>query len=233
MIITREPKTLDIIIIKMSVQLEAFESSIKNRRLRWFLTDLISYPPGFQEQIYTESPPFQRKILIASHKSSEAWKVVDAWDAVFIPQTPLEWSLILAYLQNTQSPSIICITPEVQTPNAFYLKAQATIVTFSNISCANLTPLITFDATFFPPANQLENYIEQTNGLLKSLVSNEILRTFVLKDAIRDLRAAGATLVVSSIEESKASLYWYYVSETQVKEKLLDRVILTILHRQP
>jgi hypothetical protein len=213
----------------MSV-LEAFESSIKNRRLRWFLTDLIAYPPGFQEQVYNESPPFQRKVLISSHKSSEAWKLVDVWDAVFLPQAPLEWSLILAYLQNTPL-SIVCISPEVQTPTAFYQKAQTTTVTFVSISTPNITPLITFDATFFPPAHSLDSYLEQTKTLLNSLVSPDILRTFVLKDAIRDLHSAGATLVVSSIEESKASLYWYYVSESPVKNQLLDRVVSTLLRR--
>lgn len=216
----------------MSVQLEAFESSIKNRRLRWFLTDIVSYPPGFQEQVYTESPPFQRKLLITSHKSSEAWKLVDAWDAIFIPQSPLEWSLILAYIQNTPL-SIVCLTPEVQTPTAFYQKAQTTTVTFMSIASPNITPLILFDATFFPPAHSLELYLEQTKTLLNSLVSGEVLRTFVLKDAIRDLNAAGATLVISSIEESKASLYWYYVSENTVKHQLLDRVLTTLLRRGP
>ena len=213
----------------MSV-LEAFESSIKNRRLRWFLTDLIAYPPGFQEQVYTESPPFQRKVLITSHKSSEAWKLVDAWDAVFLPQTPLEWSLILAYLQNTPL-SIVCITPETQTPTAFYQKAQTTTVTFVSIVAPIITPLISFDATFFPPAKELENYLDQTKTLLNSLLPGEFLRNFILKDAIRDLQSAGATLVVSSIEESKASLYWYYVSESPIKYQLLDRVISTLLKR--
>jgi hypothetical protein len=213
----------------MSV-LEAFESSIKNRRLRWFLTDLIAYPPGFQEQVYNETPPFQRKVLISSHKSSEAWKLVDAWDAVFLPQTPLEWSLILAYLQNTPL-SIVCISPEVQVPTAFYQKTQTTTVTFVSISTPNITPLITFDATFFPPASSLESYLEQTKILLNSLVSSDILRTFILKDALRDLQSAGATLVVSSIEESKASLYWYYVSDIPVKNQLLDRVVTTLLRR--
>ena len=213
----------------MSLQLEAFESSIKNRRIRWFLTD-ISYPPGFQEQVFNESPPFQRKILVTCHKSSEAWKLVDAWDAVFIPQTPLEWSLIIAYLQNILNP-ILFITPEVQTPTAFYQKVKSTSITFSDLSSASLTPLVVFDATFFPPAHQLDNYIEQTNTILKSLISGEVLRTFVLKDAIRDLKSAGATLVISSIEESKASLYWYYVSESPIKHQLLDKVITTLLRR--
>jgi hypothetical protein len=217
----------------MSVQIEAFESSIKNRRIRWFLTDsFISYPPGFYEQVYTESPLFQRKILITSHKSSEAWKLVDSWDSIFVPQTPVEWSIILAYLQNIASPSIVCISPEVQTPTAFYQKVKTTTVTFSLFSSANIMPLIIFDATFFPPAKELENYVDQTNGILKCLLSNEMFRSFILKDAIRDLQSAGATLVLSSIEESKVSLYWYYVSVGSIKESLLDSVVQTILRRQ-
>jgi hypothetical protein len=217
----------------MSVQIEAFESSIKNRRIRWFLTDsFISYPPGFYEQVYTESPLFQRKILITSHKSSEAWKLVDSWDSIFVPQTPVEWSIILAYLQNIASPSIVCISPEVQTPTAFYQKVKTTTVTFSLFSSANIMPLIIFDATFFPPAKELENYVDQTNGILKCLLSNEMFRSFILKDAIRDLQSAGATLVLSSIEESKVSLYWYYISVGSIKESLLDSVVQTILRRQ-
>jgi hypothetical protein len=220
----------------MSVNLEAFESSIKNRRIRWFLTDIVSYPPGLHEQVFNESPPFLKRLLISGQKSSEAWKLVDAWDAVFVPTTPIEWSLILAYIQNIAKPSIVFITPEVQVPAAFYQKSAGltTSVTFSFINSATLAPLVGFDATFFPSAHELENYVDQTNGILKSLVSGEIIRNFVLKDAIRDLRSAGATLVVSSIEESKSSLYWYYVSESHVKEKgLIDTVIQTLLRRGP
>jgi len=220
----------------MSVHLEAFESSIKNRRLRWFLTETITYPPGLQEQVFNEGPPFLRRMLVSSQKSSEAWKLVDAWDAVFVPGSAIEWSLILAYIQNTAKPSVIFITPEVQVPVAFYQKCAglATTITFSLIGSASVAPLVSFDATFFPRACDLENYVDQTNGIIKSLVSGEIMRGFVLKDAIRDLRAAGATLVVSSIEESKASLYWYYVSESHVKERgLIDTVVQTLLRRGP
>jgi len=224
----------------MSVQLEAFEASIKGRRLRWFLTpdSPIAYPPGFQEQVYTESPAFQRKILLTSHQSSEAWKVVDRWDTIFTPQTPMEWSLILAFLQNTPTPSCILITPEVQVPVAFYQKSlhqtiPPTIVALSMISSPTLTPLISFDATFFPSAKELEGFTEQTTLVLQSLLTPDILRTFVLKDAIRDLKSAGATIVVSSIEESKSSLYWYYTSESSTKGKqLIDIIIQTLLKRQ-
>jgi hypothetical protein len=219
----------------MSLHLEAFEAPIKGRRLRWILTPdfPVSYPPGFQEQVFTESPPFQRRILIISHQSSEAWKLVDKWDAVFVPQTPVDWSIIIAYIQNTVKPCIVCITPEVQTPLAFYQKSAPflpTIVSFTTIPIQQ-SP-ITFDAVFFPPARDIEPFSDTITVLLNTLLPQEILRSFVLKEAIRDLRTAGATLVVSSIEESKTSLYWYYTSESSGKErKLLDTVIQTLLKR--
>ena len=216
----------------MSVQVEAFEASIKGRRLRWFLTpDYVAYPPVCQEQMFTESPPFQRKILITTHQSSEAWKLVDTWDVVFVPHTPTEWSLILAYLQNTPKPAILTLPPEVQLPLAFYQKsAGTTLVAFSLISQVTAATSVSFDATFLPPAKDLDN-VEQINILLQRLVAQENLHNFSLKDAVRDLKSAGATLVISSIEESKSSLYWYYVSEMTQKNRLLDTVIQTLLKR--
>lgn len=216
----------------MSVQVEAFEASIKGRRLRWFLApDYVAYPPGFQEQMFTESPPFQRKILITAHQSSEAWKLVDTWDAVFVPQSPVEWSLILAYLQNTTKPSILILTPEVQPPLAFFQKSSGTtLVAFALISQVTAATQVSFDATFLPPAKDLDN-VDQINILLQRLVAPENLHNFSLKDSVRDLKSAGATLVISSIEESKASLYWYYVSEISQKNRLLDTVIQTLLKR--
>jgi len=181
--------------------------------------------------MFTESPPFQRKILISSQQSSEAWKLVDTWDAVFVPQSPIEWSLILAYLQNTPKPSIVILTPEVQPPLAFYQKSTGTtLVAFSLISQVTTATQVSFDATFLPPAKDLDN-VEQINILLQRLVASENLHNFSLKDAVRDLKSAGATLVISSIEESKSSLYWYYVSEMSQKNRLLDTVIQTLLKR--
>ena len=216
----------------MSVQVEAFEASIKGRRLRWFLApDYVAYPPGFQEQMFTEDKPFQRKILISSQQSSEAWKLVDTWDAVFVPQSPVEWSLILAYMQNTPKPAILILTPEVQPPLAFYQKSTGTtLVSFSLISQVTAITPVSFDATFLPPAKDLDN-VDQINTLLQRIVTPENLYNFSLKDAVRDLKSAGATLVISSIEESKASLYWYYVSEMTQKNRLLDTVIQTLLKR--
>jgi len=151
-----------------------------------------------------------------------------------VPQTAIDWSILIAYLQNISS-SICIVTPETQIPNAFYQKLVQlgskipTLVVFTN---QILVPFLPFDATFFPPARDIEVCMDQTNSILQSLLTSDILRAFVIKDAIRDLRPAGATIVVSSIEESKSSLYWYYTSESGHKEKrLIETVLQTLLKR--
>lgn len=103
------------------VQLEAFEAPLRNRRIRWFLTPgaPITYPPGFQEQCFIESPPFQRRILLTTHASSEAWKLVDRWDAMFVPATAQDWSLVLTVALNQPPPCLIITTPEVKVPPLF------------------------------------------------------------------------------------------------------------------
>ena len=224
------------------VQLEAFEASIKGRRLKWFLAQdaAIAYPPGAQEQIFSEVPPFQRRILLLAQSSSEAWKVVDRWDAVFIVQNGVEWSVVLSYIQNTSAPSLVVVAPELQIPPAFFQKAAhlgpktPTIVCFSYLSTASHQPLVAYDAIFFPQPRDIEQYLEQTQNILTGLVSNETLKTFHLRDAIRDLQSAGATLVISSIEDSKPSLYWYYTSESQQTQqrRLLETVVHTLIKRQ-
>lgn len=223
------------------VQLEAFEAPIKHRRLRWFCIPEapITYPPGFQEQILTESPPFQRKLIVLSPQSSEAWKLVDKWDGIFIPQTGLEWSLLVTYIQNIPAPAFVVFTPEVQVPPAFYQKVSQlgqkapTTIAFQTLGQTPVQPLVTYDATFFPPAQQMEEYTDNITTILHTLVSSETMRNFVLKDAIRDLKGAGATLVVSSIEESTATFYWYYASEHHTNEKRLFETVLQTLLKRP
>jgi hypothetical protein len=224
------------------VQLEAFEAPLKGRRIRWFLTPNhgCTYPPGFQEQCFTESPPFARRVLLTAPQSSEAWKMTDKWDAVLLPTTPTDWSLVLTVILNQPPPSLIICTPEVRIPVAVFQKAaQAgvkapTIVCFQDLSIPIPQAPITFDATFFPPARAAEDtLIEAIQTVLPQLVSSDQMRNFVVKDALKDLRGAGATIVVSSIEDTQAALYWYYASETRSKGKdLLASVVITLLSRE-
>ena len=224
------------------VQLEAFEAPIKGRRLCWYLAPNAPalYPPGFQEQAFTESPPFQRRILITSRTASEAWKLTDKWDAVLVPTTATDWSLALTVILNQPPPALVIVAPGCQVPTQVFQKAaQAgakapTIVILQPLTLPLLPHPVTFDAVFYPPSKAVDDSLtEAIQTSLRSLLSSDILRNFELKDALRDLRGAGATLAVNSIGEPEPGLYWYYASEPAAKGKdVLASVVQTLLMRE-
>jgi hypothetical protein len=228
------------------VQLEAFESSIKGRRIRWFLPPGAPsvYPAGFVEQIFTETPNFQRRILLTHALAQESWKLTDRWDYILQPQSPMEWSLVLTLLLNLQTKTLVVCTPDLQVPSAFFTRcsqlpkqSQAyplpTICYFQTLASPLPPDLIRFDATFYPPAKAVdESLMEAMQLSLERLMSADKLGSFIVKDALKDLRGAGATLVVSSIEDPDPYLYWYYASEQKVRGKdLLTSVVFTLLNR--
>jgi hypothetical protein len=223
------------------VQLEAFESSLKGCRIRWFLTpgSPAIYPPGFQEQLFTESPPFQKRILITSEASLEGWKLLDKWDIIMLPTTPTEWSLIVTLILNLPSPCFVVCTPEVKAPQGFFTKCAQipqkapTIICFQTLSLPLPQASVSFHATFFPPAKAVEDTLmDAMQEALKKLVSADKLGDFTVKDALKDLRGAGATLAVSSIEDPEPSLYWYYATESKFKGRdSMSSVIQTLLSR--
>lgn len=224
------------------MQLEAFEAPLRGRRIRWFLNPGhgCSYPPGFQEQCFTESPPFARRVLITAPHSHEAWKMTDKWDAILMPTLSTDWSLTLTVILNQPAPTLVICSPEVKVPPAVFQKAAQTGVKAPTIICFQTLTLpapqapITFDATFFPPAKAVEDtLIDAIETVLPSLLSSDQMRGFVVKDALKDLRGAGATIVVSSIDDGQPTLYWYYASEYKSKGKdLLATVVQTLLSRE-
>jgi hypothetical protein len=222
------------------VQLEAFESPLHRSRIRWFLLPdhQISYPPGFQEQCFTESPPFQRRILLTSLSSSEAWKLVDKWEFILMPTTPTDWGVVLTVLLNQPPPSLIISTPELIIPPAVFQKCVGTkaptFICFQRLSVPPPQAQVTFDATFFPPSRGSDDaLIEAINTILPQLISSEQMRNFNVKDALKDLKGAGATIVVSSIQEKQACLYWYYATESKARGKdLLATIVQTLLIRE-
>ena len=223
------------------VQLEAFESPLRGRRIRWFLApgSPALYPPGFQEQLFLESPPFQRRILLTCPTSTEAWKLTDRWDTIFQPTTAMDWSLILTFLLNQPPPCLVICTPEVKVPPVLFQKLlplvlkAPTIICFQTLALPLVQVPVLFDATFFPPAKAVDHTLmEAMQAALTSLISSDKLGSFSIRDALKDLRGAGATLAVSSIEELNPSLYWYYASETKSEGKsLLASVLQTLMSR--
>jgi hypothetical protein len=195
-----------------------------------------------------DSPQFQRKILISNPASSEAWKMIDKWDTILHPVSGSDWSIILAVVLNQVKPCVVIFTPEVKVPLAFFQKLQQldkkaiastayktslTLIQFQILTIPVQQLTVSFDAVFFPPSVALEDSgVEATQATLQQLISIDTLRNFVLKDAIRDLRSAGAALVVSKIDDMVPTLYWYYASKNKTEEKqLLSSVVQTLLLR--
>jgi hypothetical protein len=223
------------------VQLEAFEAPLHTRRIRWFLAPSApaAYPPGFVEQVFTETPPFTKRILLTSHASTEAWKLVDRWDIILCPANPADWSIILTIILHQQAPVLVVATPEVRIPPVIYQKCSQQgakaplIVQLSGLSLPAAAPVVMFDATFFPPSKLLEDSVlEATQASLAQIISGNALQGFVLKDAVRDLKGAGASIVVSCIGEAEPCLYWYYATEQKnTSNDIITSVIRTLSMR--
>lgn len=223
------------------VQVEAFETPLHGLHIRWycsphtFFPEAPQFPPGFREQITTESPPFQRKILISAPTSSEAWKLLERWDTIFVPQTPTDWSLILTWVQHQPRTSLVIACPEVQIPIAFIDKIRQgirpTLIHFQRL--VSLPPLVPLqsdvDVIFFPPLS--EELLDITQQCLQRYVP-ETLKTFVLKDVVRDVKASGSSFVILlDRQDRKGYLEWYYVTKTQPKPNPLLGIVQALLSR--
>ena len=221
------------------VQLEAFESSLKGKNICWFMNPNqgVHYPPGLQEQIFTESPPFQRRILVTTQASSEAWKLVDRWDIIYCIQSPQDWSLLLTLILYQQAPehTLVVFSPSAKPPTTFFQKIpKAKHGLFVCLEYLQNTQFqITFDAVFFPGSQYIDDSsIDTMQNIIKQLLPPEVTRELTLRESIRDLRSAGAGLVISSIESVRRiyTLYWYYASESK-QDSLINQIITTLAKR--
>lgn len=208
------------------VSLEAFEANLRGTVSIWYLKDgAPAHAPGFAEQIYTESPPIQRKILLAGQHASQAWNVVDAWDIVYRPAGEHDWSIVLAILQNQRVPYLVCATPDVRIPAVFFQKLLQrtnplmTFILYSVLGQASVSALATGPIKphtyFFPSISPIDSLqIEQMESVIKNLLGNA---PFNIKEALRDIYSSQAGLVVSRLETAHNSVYWYYASAGQKK----------------
>ena len=202
------------------VSLEAFEANLRGSVSLWYLKDgAPAHAPGFAEQIYTESPPIQRKILLAGPGASQAWSVVDAWDIVYRPAGEHDWSIILAVLQNQRVPYLVCATPDIKIPAVFFQKLfqrsnpLMTFILYSVLGQGSaLAPGLAIKphTYFFPSVSPVDSLqIEQLETVVRGLLGNA---PFNIKDALRDIYSSQAGLVVSRLEGGHYNVYWYYAS---------------------
>jgi hypothetical protein len=136
----------------------------------------------------------------------------------------------LTYLQH-QPQSYVVFTPEVLPPAAFFAKAKqvlpkVTLIHVQTFQQESFKPLpIIYDDTFFPKIQ--EQNLEFVQGVLQQTLAKETLKNLVLKDILRDLRSAGASLVTS-----RQGLYWYYMSEHKKPNSVLGAIVRTFLQRE-
>jgi hypothetical protein len=199
------------------ISLEAFEATLRGTITTWYLKDgSPAHAPGFAEQIYTESPPVQRKILLAAPKSSQAWTVIDDWSIIYRPQSSQDWSIVLTIIQNQGAPFLVCSTPDLQIPQAFFQRlSQKSNPHMTFIMYAALGTLPQADTYFFPCISPVDTHdIELLDKTIKKLIGNA---PFQLKEALKDIYGAQAGLVVSRVDLSHYSVFWYYASGGQKK----------------
>lgn len=196
------------------ISLEAFEANLRGTIAVWYLKDgTPAHAPGFADQIYTETPPIQRKILLAGPQTSQAWMVVDAWDIVYKAGTQQDWSVILAILQNQTAPFLVCSTPDLRIPAVFFQKLvqkpnpRMTFIVYAILGSKEATA-IPAHTHFFPSVSPSDSYqIEQLDAVVKSLLGNA---PFHIKETLKDIYSAQAGLTVSRLESTHYSVYWYY-----------------------
>jgi len=225
------------------VALEAFEHNLRGKRTVWLLptNQEIEFPPGFTEQILSENPPFQRKILIVSLKSSESWRYIDLWDIILTIHTNQDWSLALTQILYQPNPCLVCTAPEVNVPPVVIQKITNTrhdirpsLVQFKNLTFD--ASILTADAVVFPKVST-DTEVDIVYNFIQHTSTEHAKQTKqVIKDILRDTRSAGAGLIISSIGEDhgRSSLYWYYATQTNKSHKVknLSYIINTILSRQ-
>ena len=217
------------------VSLEAFEANLRGTVAVWYLKDgTPAHAPGFAEQLYTETPPIQRKILLAGAQASQAWLVVDAWDIIYRPSSQQDWSVILAILQNQTAPFLVCSTPDLRIPSAFFQKLaqkpnpRMTFIVYAILGSKDAVgvPAHTY---FFPSISPVDTYqIEQMEIVVRSLISNT---PFNIKEALKDIYSAQAGLTVSRLESTHYSVYWYYATATKRSGSVLVELVNAFLHQ--
>lgn len=212
------------------VSLDAFEASLRGTISTWFLKDdTPTHGAGFTDQVYTESPPNQRRILLTAPSTSQAWSVVDTWDVVYRVSSVQDWGLALAILQNQTVPYVACVAPELKPPAAFFQKLTAkpnprmTLILYSVLGDGAFTANPFVSTYFFPCVSAADTVqVEHMERALRTLVGNT---SFTLKDTLKDIYSAQAGLSVSKVGYSAYHVFWYYATAAvRAKTPLLELI---------
>jgi hypothetical protein len=164
--------------------------------------------------------PFQTHILLTTKQESKAWLLAYSWDLTYMPETSTDWSLLLSILGHLKKPILIVTSPKCSAPAAFWqkcltLQPPPTSAILSEISEAkqSVTPAIP-NTAFFPKLDYLSEaqFIKAQNVLHPML--QQTIQKLDLRSLYRELRGAGASLCLSSINSRTISdsfnSMWFY-----------------------
>ncbi len=226
-----------------TVSLEAFEHSTRGRRIVWILpTNSLELPAGFHEFLTTEAPKVQRKVLLCSPQTNEAWRHLELWDSILSLQSSQDWSLALTHCLYQPQPSLIVIAPEVKVPLAFYQKIgqakdRPTVVQMHPLQTPFDRAHLAADIIIFPAlTNPSDSEVDTLFAILQQTGTEQAKQSKqIFRDILRDTRAAGASVLVSTLGEQlgRASLYWYYATPPvrSAKSQQVLAVVKAVLER--
>jgi len=206
-----------------SISLEAFDGELRGKLSQWILpNDICALPNGFQDQLMSGTSAFQTHILLTTKQESKAWLLAYSWDLTYMPETSTDWSLLLSILGHLKKPILIVTAPKCSAPAAFWqkcatLQPSPTCAVLSEISEANKQSITLPipNTAFFPKLDCLTEaqFIKAQNALHPAL--QQTIQKLDLRSLYRELRGAGASLCLSSINSRTISDYsfnsmWFY-----------------------
>lgn len=215
------PTTIDI-------SLEAFESSLRNKRSVWFIQeDTKGFPPGFYDMVLSETPVFQRKVLLITKESEEFWRHIEPWDSILTITTSQDWSLAMTHMMYQPKPCLVIAAPELLIPPQVYQRLQnITIIQLAFLKPSLNRAHFTADCVLLPQLNT-----DQETQIVQTILQNtgQQVQQQALKNIIRDTKTAGASFLVSSIDEpnGRQCMYWYYATQATKSPKL--KIILNLI----
>jgi len=202
-----------------SISLEAFDGELRGKLSQWILpNDICALPNGFQDQLMSGTNAFQTHILLTTKQESRAWLLAYTWDLTYIPESPTDWSLLLSIIGHLKKPILIVTTPKCNAPPAFWQKCNLmqsppTCAVLSEISENRTSPPLP-NTIFFPKLDSLSEtqFLKAPSILHPAILST--IQKLDLRSLYRELRGAGASLCLSSIDSrtiaDSFNSMWFY-----------------------
>lgn len=206
---------------QQTIQLEAFNTDLHGARILIHGPFPVGKVPPVMEAIQRLRDPFKKKVLITNTAFSLSKSFPCLYDAVFQAKDTADWQLILTYLTYTPKPTMV-VAEEVAIPDGLWAKLNRTVTFIHLTTKTQHLSIKPYDAIFFAPIEEIHtSFSEYTYKLLQSIYRINYTYT-EHKEILNELRAAGAGIAWSKINEPTqgGAIYWYDTVEHTVEDRL-------------